>query len=185
MTLPFKALNSVLPILVFLMSLMVLFATSAQADNVSPFIGSYSGSAEFDDGGELEHRDMSAEIAETDDGFSVSWTSVTYKPDGRTKEKSYTIEFVPSEREGIFASAMQTNVFGKQIPLNPLKGEPFVWSRIEDGTMSVFSLFIDEAGNYEMQEYHRTLAEGGLQLEFRRFQNGLAVRSIETFLDRN
>ena len=109
---------------------------------------------------------------------------MTYKPDGRTNEKSYTIEFVPSPREGIFGSAMQTNVFGKQIPMNPLKGEPFVWSRIVDDTLTVFSLFINEAGDYEMQEYHRTLAEGGLELEFRRFSNGLEVRSVLTFLER-
>lgn len=79
---------------------------------------------------------------------------------------------------------MQTNVFGKQIPLNPLKGEPFVWSRVVNDTLTVFSLFINEAGDYEMQEYHRTLAEGGLSLEFRRFQNGLKVRTVETFLAR-
>jgi hypothetical protein len=51
-------------------------------------------------------------------------------------------------------------------------------------TLTVFSLFINEAGDYEMQEYHRTLAEGGLALEFRRFQNGEKVRAVETFLAR-
>ena len=79
---------------------------------------------------------------------------------------------------------MQTNVFGKQIPLNSLKGEPFVWSRIVKDTLSVFSLFSNEAGNYEMQKYHRTLAEGELDLEFRRFKNGEKVRAVETFLAR-
>ena len=157
--------------LVSIMSLFVTLPNAAQADNITPFLGAYTGSADFDENGTSVHRDMSAKIAETDDGFSISWTSDT-------------IEFVPSARDGIYSSAMQTNVFGKQIPLNPLKGEPFVWSRIVGNTLTVFSLFINEAGNYEMQEYHRTLTEGGLDLEFRRFQNGEKVRAVETFLKR-
>ncbi len=156
----------------------------AQAQSIAPFLGTYTGSAELEEAGTLTRRDMSVEINETDDGYSVSWTSGTYKPDGRIKEKSYTIEFVASERQDIYASAMQTNVFGKQVPLDPLKGEPFVWSRIVGDTLSVFSLFINEGGDYEMQEYHRTLTEGGLDLDFSRFYDGVKVRAVKTFLER-
>jgi len=45
-------------------------------------------------------------------------------------------------------------------------------------------LFINEAGDYEMLEYHRTLIDGGLNLEFRRLRNGAEIRVIETFLER-
>jgi hypothetical protein len=166
------------------MTLFMALPSAAQADTITPFLGSYTGTAEVDENGKSVRRDMSVSIAQTYDGFSISWTSVTYKSDGRTTEKSYTIEFMPSVRDGIYASAMKTNVFGKQIPLNPLKGEPFVWSRIVNDTLTVFSLFINEAGDYEMQEYHRTLAEGGLNLEFQRFRNGVEVRSVTTFLAR-
>lgn len=167
-----------------LVAVLLLLGAPASAASIEDFLGSFEGNVEFDNNGTSERRDMSVEIAETDDGFSVSWTSVIYKSDGRTKEKSYTIDFQPSERENIFASAMKSNVFGKQVPLNPLKGEPFVWSRIEGETLTLFSLFIDENGDYEMQEYHRTLADGGLELEFRRLSNGAEVRTIETFLSR-
>jgi hypothetical protein len=180
----FFKIKSLAAVVVYTVAMFIALPSMTKADIITPFLGAYIGSAKFVEGGKTVHRDMSARIEETDDGFSISWTSATYKPDGRIKEKSYTIEFVPSVRDGIYASAMQTNVFGKQIPLNPLKGEPFVWSRIVDDTLTVFSLFINEAGNYEMQEYHRTLAEGGLDLEFRRFQNGDKVRAVETFLKR-
>ena len=172
------------PAFVYLMAVVATLPNTAQAESITPFIGSFTGSAEFDENGTNVRRDMSAQIAGTDEGFSISWTSATYKPDGRIKEKSYDIEFVSSARDGIYASAMQTNVFGKQIPLNPLKGEPFVWARIVNDTLTVFSIFINEAGDYEMQEYHRTLAADGLDLEFQRFQNGKEVRTIETFLAR-
>ena len=77
---------------------------------------------------------------------------------------------------------MKRNVFGHEVPLDPMKGEPFVWGRIEGKTLTVFSLFIDEKGGYELQQYDRTLADGGLDLSFSRFRNGVKSRSVETFL---
>lgn len=154
----------------------------ALAAEITSFFGSYSGTASIEDGDSTFERDMSAQIGATKKGFYVSWTSVTRRSDGRTKTKAYTIEFGPSDRDNIYASAMKTNVFGKQVPLDPLKGEPFVWARLDGDDLTVFSLFIDENGDYEMQEYHRSLAEGGLELEFRRIRNGVEQRTVETFL---
>ncbi|MBD3663910.1 hypothetical protein H9Q16_08255 [Sulfitobacter sp. TSTF-M16] len=157
---------------------------SAVAAEIDQFFGRYEGSAEEIVAGEARLRDMSTTIEAQDKGFSVSWTSVTYKSDGRSKEKTYTINFTPSQRESIYGSAMQTNMFGKQIPLDPLKGEPFVWARLEGDTLSLYSMFIAEEGAYEIQEYHRTLVEGGLDLTFRRINQGTAVREVNAFLER-
>jgi hypothetical protein len=154
------------------------------AADIDRFVGTYSGAAEFVSDGQVEHRDMSATILPTDRGFSVSWTSVTHKSDGRSKEKTYTIEFVPSDRDNIYGSAMKTNVFGKEVPLNPLAGEPYVWARIDGDTFTVFSLFINEVGEYELQEYHRTLVPGGLDLVFRRIRRGHPEKEISAFLKR-
>lgn len=164
--------------------LSLSLGTWATAAEIADFFGKYTGSASIEENGTVVDRDMSAEIGPTDKGFFVSWTSVTHRPDGRTKTKTYTIDFVPSDRDNIYASAMKTNVFGKQVPLNPLKGEPFVWARLDGDDLTLFSLFINEAGDYEMQEYHRSLADGGLKLEFRRVRNGEELRSVETFLTR-
>jgi hypothetical protein len=166
--------------LLFLMS----FGTLLQANGIAPFAGTYSGETSFETNGETQRRDLSTTIIPTDEGFVLSWTSVTYKSDGRTKEAKYTIEFVPSPREGIYGSAMKVNVFGKRQPLDPLNGEPFVWTRIAGDTFSTYSLFITESGEYEMQEYHRKLVEGGLELTFRRLRDGQIQREIEAFLAR-
>lgn len=166
-------------LLVFLLLPML-----AQAAGIDRFIGTYVGAAELVVEGEAKRRDLSTTITKTDDGFSVMWQSTTYRSDGRTKEKTYEIEFVASQRAGIYSSAMKTNIFGKATPLDPLKGEPFVWSRLEGDTLAVFSLFINEEGGYEMQEYHRTLAEGGLDLMFRRVSDGVPQREIMAFLER-
>jgi hypothetical protein len=164
--------------------LMMVLPAAVWAADIDRFVGVYEGHTEFVQNDETQSRDLSTTIAPTKTGFALSWTSVTYRSDGRIKEKNYKIEFVPSPRAGIFGSAMKTNVFGKPEPLDPLNGEPFVWTRIARDTFSTFSLFINEAGEYEMQEYHRTLADGGLDLVFRRVRNGAIEREIKAFLKR-
>lgn len=162
-----------------------LLPTVGLAADIDPFVGSYVGGAEYVYQGATQQRDMSATVLATDDnGFSVSWTSVSYKEDGRKKEKTYTVDFARSGRPHIYGAATKTNVFGKKVPLNPLAGEPYVWARISGDTLTVFSLFINEAGGYEMQEYHRTLADGGLDLLFRSVSPQGPDKVIEAFLKR-
>ncbi|MDD9722117.1 hypothetical protein PVW51_15540 [Sulfitobacter sp. PR48] len=163
---------------------MTLIPAITHAATIKDFVGSYEGEAEVMVDGVPQKRDMSVTIAPTKEGFKLSWTSATHREDGRIKEKSYSIGFVPSARDNIYQSAMKTNLFGKATPLDPLQGEPFVWARIEGDTFSVFSLFIDPAGDYEMQEFHRTLAPGGLDLLFRRVREGTIEREIRTLLRR-
>ena len=161
-----------------------LLPAFACAQGIDAFVGSYAGSATLEEDGKQERRDMMTTIATTKNAFVVTWTSVIFKDDGQRSEKTYTIEFVPSPRANIYGSAMKTNVFGKPEPLDPLAGEPFVWARLEGETFSVFSLAINASGEYELQEYHRTLAEGGLDLLFKRINNGAPQREIRAFLAR-
>ncbi|MGC1502759.1 MAG: hypothetical protein WA782_01315 [Sulfitobacter sp.] len=168
----------------FFAVLLALFPLTGMAAEIDRFVGTFTGKAEFAVDGEVQKRDMSTTIKEEKEGFLLSWTSVTYRSDGRTKEATYTIQFVPSMRENIFQSAMKKNLFGKATPLDPLQGEPFVWARFEGDMFSVFSLFINETGDYEVQEFHRTLVEGGLDLVFRRYRNGTLDREIKTLLVR-
>lgn len=154
------------------------------AADVDRFAGTYAGQSETVLSGETQGRNLRVIIAVTKKGFNLTWTSVSHRENGSVRESTYAIEFVPSQREGIYGSAMKTNMFGKQVPLDPLKGEPFVWARFENDTLSVFSLFITETGEYELQEYHRTLVDGGLDLLFRRVKNGVPQREITAFLAR-
>lgn len=164
--------------------LAVSGATHALAAEISDFVGSYTGKAEIQSEGEVHKRDLSVMIEETDQGFRVDWTTVTYRADGRIKSAEYSINFVPSDREDVFSAAMKKNMFGHEVQLDPMKGEPYVWARIMDDTMTVFSLFVDNEGGYEIQEFNRTLAKGGLDLDFLSVRNGAVRRRIETFLER-
>ena len=162
----------------------VLLPGISWAADIDRFLGTYTGEAEFVFDGKPEHRDMSVTIESAGKGFSVTWTSVSTRSDGRKKTKTYTVEFRPSDRPHIFGAATKMNVFGKKVPLNPLAGEPYVWARVDGDTFTVFSLYINEVGEYEMQEYHRTLADGGLDLVFRSVSPGGLEKVIEAFLKR-
>ena len=157
---------------------------AAAAAEISDFVGSYLGHAEISSGADVHQRDLSVEISETKGGFQVDWTTVTYRADGRVKEAAYSINFVPSDRDDVFAAAMRKNMFGHEVQMDPMKGEPYVWARIIDDTMTVFSLFVDDEGGYEIQEFNRTLAEEGLELDFLSVRNGAVRRRIETMLTR-
>lgn len=165
-------------------TLVLLFSvTVTTASEIEPFVGTYHGAAEVVNAdGSKSPRDMSVEIMETGDGFNVSWRTISYKTDGRVKESAYSVDFLPTTRDGIFSAAMKRNVFGHAVQLDPMKGEPFVWGRIIGETLTVFSLFVDADGGYEMQQFDRTLAEDGLVLDFSRLSNGEKARSVQTFL---
>ncbi|MEY8839466.1 hypothetical protein AB9K41_10600, partial [Cribrihabitans sp. XS_ASV171] len=128
--------NAIRWIACLLVAMLVLCAP-ARADEITPFVGSYVGSAELVDAdGTVTPRDMSVQIAEADEGFNVSWTTTTYKEGGRIKEQAYSLDFLPSPREGIYSAAMKRNVFGHAVQLDPMKGEPFVWGRIIGDTLT-------------------------------------------------
>jgi hypothetical protein len=165
--------------------LLMTLTLPAHAASISRFVGTYTGSASVVSAdGSKPHRNMNVIISESKKNFTVEWTSTTVKSDGRVKEKSYSINFTPSDRDGIYAAAMEQNLFGKSVQLDPMKGEPYVWGRIAGDTLSVFSLFVNEGGGYEMQQYDRTLADGGLQLDFTLSRNGEELRSVSAFLKR-
>jgi hypothetical protein len=79
---------------------------------------------------------------------------------------------------------MKVNVFGGNVALDPMQGDPYVWARIEGPTLTVYALHILDDGGYEMQVYDRTIAEGGLELRFSRIRNGTSLRDIRASLGR-
>ncbi|OIQ43955.1 MAG: hypothetical protein BM558_09745 [Roseobacter sp. MedPE-SW] len=169
--------------MVLILALFFGSAARASAHDISDFWGSYAGSVEVinSDGG-TDLRDLSVVLTRTSKGFVVQWSTVTEKGDGRRKEKTYTVEFIQSDRTGIYSAAMQRNVFGHEVQQDPMKGQPYVWARLSHETLTVFSMFIHENGDYEMQQYDRSLTPEGLSLIFTAHINGRPVRQIEAEL---
>jgi hypothetical protein len=80
---------------------------------------------------------------------------------------------------------MRMNVFGKHIPLDPLAGDPFVWARIHDKTLTVYALMITNQGAYDMQTYDRTLRDDGdMDLAYTRILDGKISKEVTALLHR-
>jgi len=180
----FSAISSVAACLLALAALT--FSASAAAADLSRFDGEYKGSAEvISADGTKAMRDMNVMIkTKNKREFTVDWTSTTYRPDGRTKSKSYSINFESTSRPGVFAAAMRQDLFGNAVQLNPMKGEPYVWGRVKGDTLTIYSLYIDSEGGYDLQQFDRTLADGGLELAFHSIHNGMILRTVRTFLEK-
>ncbi len=167
--------------------LALLLAASpeiSRAHEHERFYGTFVGeTADISQGSEVR-RDLSVTIDGTDDGFRVEWKTVSVKSDGRRKEKAYSIDFFPSQREHIYSSAMKANLFGGRQPLDPMKGDPYVWAHFHGDTLVINALLITDDGGYEMLTYNRTLVAEGLHLEFDRIYNGEPQKRVEATLKR-
>lgn len=88
----------------FALTALVLSLSSLPAFSADmlDLLGTFKGSATITHKDAEEERDMSVTVSPTDKGFQVEWTSVIYKADGRTKSSGYKIQFLTTQRDGIF-----------------------------------------------------------------------------------
>ena len=164
--------------------LILIPGLRADAASFTAFLGDYVGETTFEVNGVQWKRNLNVAIKSKGKGFSVEWMTTTFKASGKVTKKTYSVDFVPSDREGIYSSAMKTNVFGGRVALDPLKGDPYVWARINGDTLTIFALLITESGGYEMQVYDRTLTPDGLDLKFSRLRYDKTSSTIEAKLTR-
>lgn len=143
---------------------------------IEDFYGEYVGRSVAGNG--LDARDINITIEKVRRGFNISWSTVTHRNPGQAKRKSYSIDFRRTERDNIFQSSMRKDVFGNRAPNDPMQGDPYVWARINDDTLSLYALIVTDDGSYDMQVYHRTLTATGMRLKFTRFLEGEAVKTI-------
>lgn len=171
-----------------LLILAAVPGTAGAAMNAKPseFFGHYVGEAlSATDEDDLSKRDISVTIKDAGKGaFTVDWMTFTRRDDGTRKRKGYSITFRPTQRGGIYSSAMRADKFGNAIPLDPLTGEPYVWARITGKTLTIHALHITEEGGYELQIYDRTLTPEGMDLRFSRIHNGKVLKVISGKLSR-
>lgn len=171
-----RAHAAVLPLL--LIAVAVSATSHTGAAPFQKFFGQYVGEAVADAEGDLDKRDIRAEIVPRDKGFTVKWVMVIRKASGKVKRDDTTITFLPSPRPNIYSSAMRADAFGNAVPLDPMRGDPYVWARIEGPTLMIHALIVTDEGGYEMQTYERTLTPTGLQLKFLRVVDGRVLRTV-------
>lgn len=154
-------------------------------NELTPFFGNYVGNSLNVVKGELSERDLAVTIKPWEkNGFTIAWTAITYRANGKQKKSETSINFYRSPRSGIFASAMKKDVFGNTVPYDPVgvDAAPYVWAGLEDKTLTVRALYIVDTGGYEIHTYKRTLQDGGLDLDFERIRDGEKVTQVLAFL---
>ena len=158
---------------------LVLSVLSASARaGFEQFLGRYEGTALAGGGDELSPRDISVSMTPKGSGFNLKWTVVIHKVSGKIKRVEYAIDFLPSKRSGLYRSGMRRNMFGQAVPLDPLKGDPYVWARIEGKVLTVHALIITEDGGYELQIHKRSLTPGGMHLDYFRVKDNEILRTV-------
>ncbi|MCH7487930.1 MAG: hypothetical protein IIC04_13190 [Proteobacteria bacterium] len=168
-------------LLLFLAAAALAGPASSAETSIEAFYGKYMGQGVTSGEDEFSKRDLSVHIKPAGkDKFTIHWITFTRSASGKRKE--YSISFKPSDRKNVFGSAMKKNLFGKSVPLDPLKGEPYVWARIHGKTLTVHAMLITDDGGYEMQVYDRTLTEGGMDLKFSRVRDGKTLKQITSSL---
>ena len=118
-------------------------------------------------------RDLDVSITPEEGGFALSWSTVLRQggdpDDPDVSENAHALFFEPTGRPNVFQGAVE---------IDPLAGWPFVWARIKENTLTVYSLLVHDDGSYEIQTYDRTLTGFGMELKFTRVRDGALVRSV-------
>ncbi|MEC9368877.1 MAG: hypothetical protein VX871_09335 [Pseudomonadota bacterium] len=152
------------------------------------FFGTYVGRSISVVGEDLSERDFNVVIGPYEKtGFQVQWTTVIrYTNSSKTTQrKSHKASFLPvRSRPGLYYSVAGKDVFGSQVPADPLAGEPYVWAGIEQQTLTISALYITDTGGYEVQVYKRTLTTGGMNTDFERMRDGVQLRRITGRLEK-
>jgi hypothetical protein len=164
-------------------SLLRAAPQAAANSSVDRFFGTYEGRTIDAPDGTLSARDLSVTIRQKGNGFALDWTTVIHHSRG-PKRQSYSIDFSSTARPDTFASSMHLDIFGEAGPLDPLKGQPYVWAHLAGITLTVYALTIPNDGGYEIQTYERTLTADGMDLRFARDLNGKEEKMITGTLKR-
>jgi len=169
---------------------VLLLPGVAAAQAIDPFVGKFAGHSVQISGADQSKRDLTVEIAKSPDGkgFLITWQTVIHKASGKDEEQPPDkVRFVPTKRDNIYSAASRQDMFGKQVPIDPISGkDPYYWARIRGKTLWVYNIIINDDGGYEMQVYQRALTDdGGMRVEFQRIRDGEPQRTVTGMLKRD
>ena len=159
--------------------ILVMGTLAAQAEDLplSAFYGTWEGNGVAENADSLYFamttRDFDVVIEPAGNGFRVMWTTVIRSggdpnnPDIRRREATLTFE--RADRPGVYESTDSGD---------PLEGGVLSWARIDENTLSIHQMTLNENGGFELTTYDRTITSLGMELSFRRLRDGEQVRTV-------
>jgi len=153
---------------------------------IEDFFGTYVGNARVEDDGEF--RDIIVAIEPAHKGFSIYTSTVIRKGPVRAvpgvKWRAETQVFVESSVPQLYQPVLRESMFMERRSPNLVNGDTVAWASIRGRTLGVYAMNVLEDGHYELRVYERTLTELGMDLNFTRFSDGVAVRQLSGILAR-
>ena len=160
--------------------LAYIVPAAAETPAIKPFIGQFSGTAVMKNRDAVFFgtmaRDLDTRIAETAEGFRVTW--ITRQADderGKRRPRETSFDFVPAGRPNIFKAVQSGDVAA---------GQTYAWARIEGRTLVVYVMEIVANGTPAMATYTRTIAGDEMTLTFMATRDGEPVRVVSGKLKR-
>jgi hypothetical protein len=126
----------------------------------------------------VTERELAVAIEPTGDGFAITWTTQLRQDNDpnneKTKIRASKMTFVPSGRPNLWRLDKQGD---------PLKGEPFAWTRIDGDALVTTAISFDADGHFEVETYWRSVNAAGMEVDFTRSKEGVEVLSVGAKLE--
>jgi len=165
--------------MLLILGLWVAMAAPSGADEaaLAKFYGQYRGKGIAEspraESMELTSRTMDLSIRPSGNGFEVIWSAVILGDRSavgrRADRKTSRVVFEVVEGADFYLGRGSRN---------PASGAALWWARVDGRRMIVQVLQIDRAGKLDHQTYVRTLTETGLNLDYKREEEGIRVRRV-------
>lgn len=150
-------------------------AQSAQTD-LGRFAGAYVGETITQGGETMELGDLHLRLKVRGDGFVADWRSLA-DPD-ESEEHHHNVTFVLSHRDNIYVAVLGCDMFGNRVPLDPMRGGPFMWASIEEARMNLYVMKIGARGTHDLRIYRYRLEGEKLALSFERHRDEKRVQVV-------
>jgi hypothetical protein len=166
---------------------------SADAATIEDFFGEWRGvDVSVDDAEQapkLSPSDLDMAITDEDGGFRIRALALGREPDGTLVARPMDATFAPTEVVGVFAFAPGTgsllsSLFADPAVGNPLEGDTLLWARLQDDTLHVYSLAIDQVGGFALEHSTGRLTGDGLATRYELRSQNDRVMAVEGRLER-
>lgn len=114
--------------------------------------------------------------------FVLRWQSLSVLATGTRHH--YEVVFKKTPRSGIYLAEMGCDLFGNARPLDPGRGEPYMWAYIGDAELTLYAMYIANDGSHDLSRYLYRWAGDSVTLKYERVRNEQPIERLQAVLRR-